>query len=68
MIPIIGGMIGMYILVRCASFLARRGERNEAAIVKVLAVITILSTLVGMMLLNAGSLVALPGLIEELGY
>ena len=68
MIPIIGGMIGMYILVRCASFLARKGERSEAAIVKILAILAILSTLVGMMLLNAGSLVALPGLIEELGH
>ena len=66
MIPIIGSMVGMYILVRCASFLARKGERKEAAIVRVLAVITIISALVGILMLNASGIALLNDLSGEL--
>ena len=46
MIPVIGLMIGAYIVTRMISFLTRRGERNESVLVKVFAVITVLVVLI----------------------
>ena len=48
MLPDIGIMIGCYILVRMISFLSRKENREEAKLVKVLAIICILVTLVCM--------------------
>jgi hypothetical protein len=45
MIPTIGIMIGCYIITRMCSFLLRKEQRAESALVKVLAVITILVTI-----------------------
>ncbi len=41
MIPIIGLMIGAYIITRMISFLSREGGRKESTIVIVCAIITI---------------------------
>lgn len=46
MIPDIGLMIGVYIITRMVSFLTRREDRAESVIVKFLAVITILVTVI----------------------
>lgn len=46
MIPDLGLMIGAYIIVRMVSFLLRTGERRESILVKILAVIAILVTVV----------------------
>ncbi len=46
MIPDIGVMIGAYIITRMISFLTRKEQRAESFIVKVLAVITIIVTVV----------------------
>jgi len=48
MIPDIGLMVGCYIIVRMVSFLSRRGDRQENAIVMILALIAIAVTLFGM--------------------
>jgi hypothetical protein len=46
MIPDIGLMIGAYVVTRMISFLTRNGERAESMVVKVLAAITVLITLI----------------------
>ena len=46
MIPDIGLMIGVYIITRMVSFLLRSEGRAEPVVVKFLAVVTILVTLV----------------------
>lgn len=56
MLPTIGLMIGVYTITRMVSFLTRTGDRAESDTVKVLAVITILITLICVAaLLNPGS-------------
>ena len=51
MIPILGVMIGSYITTRMVSFLARKGERKESDIVQMVAAVTILVQIVGIILL-----------------
>lgn len=46
MIPDIGIMIGAYILTRMASFLSRKGAREESSCVKIFAAITIVIVLI----------------------
>lgn len=46
MIPEIGLMIGFYIITRMVSFILRKGERKESSAVVILAVITILITVI----------------------
>ena len=46
MIPDIGLMIGIYVITRMISFLTRKGDRAESIVVKVLAVITVLVTVI----------------------
>jgi hypothetical protein len=41
MLPLIGIMIGFYIINRCLSFVARTGDRSESGLVKVFSIITI---------------------------
>jgi len=55
MIPAIGTMIGFYILLRCFSFLERKGDRAESWGTKTFAVITILVTLGSMASMCTGS-------------
>ena len=56
MIPAIGLMIGAYVFTRMVSFLTRRGDMAESIIVKVLAVIAILVTVISVAdLLMGGS-------------
>ena len=45
MLAEIGLMMGLYIITRMISFLTRKGERKESALVYISAVITILVTL-----------------------
>ena len=51
MIPIIGYMIGIYIIVRMIVFLSRRPPRDETVLVKVASAITIFIVLILMLLL-----------------
>jgi len=44
MIPIIGIMIGFYVITRMISLLTRKEQREESPIVKVFAVITLIVT------------------------
>lgn len=46
MIPDIGLMVGAYIILRCTSFLTRDGDQEEHVVVKGLAVVVILLTLI----------------------
>ena len=46
MIPDLGLMIGAYIIVRMVSFILRTGERRESTLVKILAIIAIIVTVV----------------------
>ena len=46
MIPTIGIMIGFYIITRMLSFLLRKEQRSENMFVKILAVITIIVTII----------------------
>jgi len=46
MIPDIGLMVGAYVVTRMVSFLTRKGDRAESVVVKVLAVITVLVTVI----------------------
>lgn len=67
MIPVIGLMIGAYIVTRMASFLLRSGERSESVVVKILAVVTILVTCVCVYDLVARGGQPSPGLSSGLG-
>ena len=49
MIPDIGLIIGMYVTLRCMSFLTRRHERREGKMVKFLALVTMPVTWVCML-------------------
>lgn len=42
MVPSIGIMIGFYIITRMISLISRTGDRGESALVKIMAVVTIL--------------------------
>lgn len=42
MVPSIGIMIGFYIITRMISLTSRTGDRSESALVKIMAVVTIL--------------------------
>jgi len=44
MVPIIGLMIGSYIIVRMFSFMLRTGERKEHIFVQVLSILNIILT------------------------
>lgn len=57
MVPIIGIMIGGYIIIRMISFITRKGERSESTIVVVLSFLNILFTLVlmFMLMISAGT-------------
>lgn len=44
MLPLIGIMIGFYIINRCLSFMGRTGDRTESKTVKIFSFITILVT------------------------
>jgi large-conductance mechanosensitive channel len=46
MVPIIGLMIGSYIIVRMFSFALRSGERKESGFVQVISVLNILFTFI----------------------
>ena len=46
MIPDIGLMVGAYVVTRMVSFLTRKGNMAESVVVKVLAVITVLVTVI----------------------
>lgn len=48
MLPDIGLMVGVYIVTRMVSFLTRQDQRAEVGIVKILAVITIVVTLIAL--------------------
>lgn len=45
MIPIIGLMVGAYIIVRMVSFITRKGDQEETTLVKVLCILNIIVTL-----------------------
>ncbi|MCX7012079.1 MAG: hypothetical protein NTW86_05850 [Candidatus Sumerlaeota bacterium] len=49
MIGMIGTMIGLYCITRCLSFITRAGDRNEHIIVRVMAVVTILMCILGVL-------------------
>jgi hypothetical protein len=55
MLPTIGIMIGFYILTRMVSFILRGGDRSEPIIVKVLAVITGIVAILGILILSSSS-------------
>lgn len=46
MIQAIGLMIGVYVITRMVSFLTRKEERAESIVVKILAVITMIVTVI----------------------
>lgn len=48
MVPDIGLMIGIYVITRTVSFLTRTGDRAESIGVKILAVISVLVTVICM--------------------
>ena len=48
MIPIIGIMMGCYIITRMISFITRKEERAESLLVKICAVITVVITIICM--------------------
>jgi len=50
-IPIIGIMVGCYIVTRMVSFLSRKGERSESGVVVAFSVITLVVTLICIVLL-----------------
>lgn len=60
MLPMIGIMIGFYIILRCLSFLTREGAYSEHLLVKIFSVITILVTLLIMLSLLTSGTPALP--------
>lgn len=45
MIPLIGTMIGVYIIVQCVTIASRTGERSEHAIARVLAVVSVFAVM-----------------------
>lgn len=51
MIPMIGIMIGFYVLTRSISFISRKGEREEHIVVKVFSIITAIVSIIGIMTL-----------------
>ena len=56
MLPEISWMIGIYVMTRAISFLTRKGDRAEGALVKVFSALTILVALLVMLdLLFRGS-------------
>jgi hypothetical protein len=55
-IPSIGIMVGFYVITRMISFASRSGDRAESALVRVMAVVTILvAGLVIMTLFGGGA-------------
>ncbi len=48
MIPTIGLMIGCYIVTRMISFITRTGEHKESSLTKIVAVLTLVVTLLFM--------------------
>lgn len=55
MIPAIGIMIACYIITRLTALATRKGERAESSLVRVLAVVTILVAVWGIVVLVQGS-------------
>ncbi len=55
MIPIIGLMIGAYIITRMTSFASRKGERKESVLVIIFAIITIIVVVLSLVALFATS-------------
>lgn len=51
MIPIMGTMIGAYIIVQCVTIAARSGERSEYGFARFLAGVCAIAMLFGIMLL-----------------
>ncbi|OQX91181.1 MAG: hypothetical protein B6D57_00655, partial [Candidatus Coatesbacteria bacterium 4484_99] len=49
MIPMIGIMIGFYVLTRSISFISRKGDREEHIVVKVFSIITGIVSIIGML-------------------
>ena len=49
MIPMIGIMMGFYVLTRSISFISRKGEREEHIVVKVFSIITGIVSIIGML-------------------
>jgi uncharacterized membrane protein YidH (DUF202 family) len=56
MIPLIGLMIGLYVITRMISFITRKDGRTESNIVRIFSAINIIITLVilAALLLNSG--------------
>ena len=54
MLPVIGVMVGFYIIVRMISFLTRKGDRAETLIVKIFSSLGIIITVFCMISLLAG--------------
>jgi len=52
MIPLIGYMIGFYIIVKMFSFIIRKGEREESMFVKVISGLTVVATIIIMVMLT----------------
>ena len=49
MIPMIGIMMGFYVLTRSISFISRKGEREEHIVVNVFSIITGIVSIIGML-------------------
>ena len=61
MIPMIGIMVGCYIVTRMISFLTRKGERQENLVVKISAIFTIIVAVIVMIdLISRGTQAVLP--------
>ena len=60
MLPSIGFMIGFYSITSMVSILSRSGRRSESGLVKLLALVTIIVTILAMASLMISGITSIP--------